>query len=240
MALDDLLFKLEKLKIIAYTDSKREQPIRPEAESSFEAMFNPESLSQSYNIMYGRKQAIGTSEKQQRFVNSNPSDLSLSLVLDGSGTTEMGIMQLLGQETVAARIEKFLQIAFKLNGNIHEPNYLVLKWGDINFHCRLSSLNIRYTSFDRGGKPLRAELDIKLISDESAEDIPKKEDKKSPDVSHSRIVKVGDTLPLLAKEIYGSSAYYLWVAKANRLDSIRYLTPGQRLIFPPLELKTGQ
>ena len=64
------------------------------------------------------------------------------------------------------RIEDFLKLAFYMNGDTHEPNYLRVSWGDLNFSCRLSSVNINYTSFDRQGNALRAELDLQLISDE--------------------------------------------------------------------------
>jgi nucleoid-associated protein YgaU len=47
-------------------------------------------------------------------------------------------------------------------------------------------------------------------------------------------VKSGDTLPLLAKEIYGSSRYYLRLAQVNHIDDFRNLQPGQEIIFPPL------
>jgi len=232
--------KLVKLKISAYKTDKRDPGDLVEGVSSFEAMFNPESLTQGFEVLYGKNQAIGSSAKPQRYANSIPSGLSLTLILDGSGTTEMGIARLLPQASVSQRIEDFLKVAFKLTKEIHEPNYLVLEWGDIVFNCRLGSLNIRYTSFARDGTPLRAELDIRLVSDESPKDIPKMERRESPDVSHGRVVKSGDTLPMLSKEIYGSSSYYLLIAQANGLDDIRQLTPGQRLVFPPLDLKAGR
>jgi nucleoid-associated protein YgaU len=107
--------------------------------------------------------------------------------------------------------------------------------GGLIFSCRLSSVNVTYTSFDRDGAPLRAELDINLISDEDAKKRAALENKTSPDLMHSRTVKNGDTLPLLAKEIYGSASYYLRVAQINGLDDFRNLTPGQELFFPPLD-----
>jgi nucleoid-associated protein YgaU len=61
------------------------------------------------------------------------------------------------------------------------------------------------------------------------------ENKSSPDLTHVRVVKAGDTLPLLTKAIYGSSRDYLRVAEHNGLDNFRDLTPGRRLVFPPLE-----
>ena len=58
---------------------------------------------------------------------------------------------------------------------------------------------------------------------------------QSPDLTHRRVVKEGDTLPLLCREIYGAPAYYLRVAQVNGLDDFRILTPGQELFFPPFD-----
>ena len=62
-----------------------------------------------------------------------------------------------------------------------------------------------------------------------------KENNKSPDLTHFRIVKAGDTLPLMTYAIYGDSKYYLEVAKANNLINFRKLDAGQRIFFPPLQ-----
>jgi len=229
MELGDL-FKLEKLKIMAYKDRDRQPPEL----GSFEAMFNPESFTQKYEILYGKNQGMDSSNKPLNYARSRPSDLSLNLILDGTGVRDMGIAQLVPQPSVSDRVKEFLKLAYDMNGDIHEPNYLVAKWGDLSFSCRLGSVDIHYMHFSRDGTPLRAGLDIKLIADEAVHDLQKTERKSSPDLWHSRVVKAGDTLPLLAKEIYGSSAYYVWVAKANDLDEFRRLTPGQRLVFPPL------
>ena len=105
----------------------------------------------------------------------------------------------------------------------------------MNFFCRLASVNVSYTSFHRDGTPLRAELDINLVSDQNVKKRLAEENKSSPDLTHHRVVKSGDTLPLLAKEIYGSAGHYLRVAQVNNLDDFRNLTPGQELFFPPLE-----
>jgi nucleoid-associated protein YgaU len=230
------LFKLEMLKIVAYKDRNRGAG---DSVGEFEAMFNPETITQKYEIKYAKPQAIGSSGNTQNFTKTAPPELSLHLVLDGSGTTEMGLMQLFPSDSVSKRVKRFLDLTCTMNDALHEPNYLVVKWGDINFNCRLSSVDVSYTNFDRDGTPIRATLEIKLISDETIDDMQKMDRKASPDVSHSRVVKAGDTLPLLAKEIYGSSAYHLWVAQANGLDEIRRLTPGQRLSFPPLPEKAG-
>jgi nucleoid-associated protein YgaU len=104
-----------------------------------------------------------------------------------------------------------------------------------NFDCRLKSVNIQHASFARNGAPLRATLKTTFVEDLEPAKRLKQDGLSSPDLSHTRIVKSGDTLPLLAKEIYGSAEHYLRLAQANQLDDFRNLTPGQTLIFPPLE-----
>jgi nucleoid-associated protein YgaU len=224
------LFKLEKLKIKAYPNNKRNSAERI---GTFEAMFNPTSFQQKYAIQYGKNQGFNSTNKKVNYARSKPTDLNLKLILDGTGVHEMGILRL-RQKTVSERVEQFLKLTFRMNGKIHEPNYLVVEWGDLIFSCRLGSVDISYTSFDRDGAALRAELDVNLIADVAVKKRMAIENKSSPDLTHSRIVKSGDTLPLLSKEIYGDSSYYLRVAQANNLDDFRNLQPGQEIFFPPL------
>lgn len=223
-------FKLEKLKVKAYSDVERNTPVG----EPFEAMFNPESFKRAYAIVYGRGQGMSSSDQSSVYTRSRPSDLNIKLLLDGTGVHEMGIAQLAGQPTVQERVNAFLQLAFEMNGDIHEPNYLIVEWGDLSFSCRLGTVEVSYTSFDRDGTALRAELNVTFYSDVEVEKRLRQENRGSPDVSHTRLVKSGDTLPLLTQEIYGSSAHYLFVAAQNDLDDFRNLMPGQELRFPPL------
>lgn len=231
MALDNL-FKLEKLKVKAYRQVGRSQA---DWIGTFEAMFNPESFKRSYEIVYGRGQGVGSTDQTATYSQNRPSDLNLGLVLDGTGAHQMGVVQLGGMKTVHQRVEEFLDLTFKMNGDIHEPNYLRVEWGELNFPCRLGNVDVTYTSFDRDGKALRAELDVTLISDTEVEKRLREENRNSPDLTHTRVVRSGDTLPLLSKEIYGSSEHYLYVAVKNGLDDFRNLTPGLEIFFPPLE-----
>lgn len=229
MALDNP-FKLEKLKIKSFPDRAREGT--PEHE--FEAMFNPETLKWSYEIEYGDGQAVGSTDQAAVYTRNRPSDLNIKLLLDGTGVHEMGIMQLGDQKTVQERINDFLLMTYGMNGATHEPSFLVVEWGDFTYSCRLSTVDVTCTSFDKDGKVLRAELNVTLVSDVEPELRARQENRSSPDLTHTRLVKSGDALPLLAKEIYGSSAHYLFVAEKNQLDDFRNLTPGQELVFPPL------
>lgn len=236
MALLDRV-KLKKLTIKAYKARSRSAS---DLIDTFEAMFNPTSFSQKYEIEYGKNQGMNSTNKQVDYSRSKPRELNLKLILDETGVNEMGIMRLGGTRTVADRVQEFVKLTFRMNGTIHEPNFLVVEWGGkedggLIFSCRLGSVNVSYNNFNRDGSPMRAELDVILVSDEDIKKRMATENKSSPDLTHQRTVKSGDTLPLLTKEVYGTSAYYVRVAQANNLDDFRNLTPGQELFFPPLE-----
>jgi hypothetical protein len=229
--------KLQKLSIHAYSKRSRSNSSYVD---TFTAMFNPESFSQKYEIKYGKHQSLNSTNKQVLYSHSKPRELALKLILDGTGVHEMGIHKLKPQPSVSDRVEHFINLTFRMKGKIHEPSYLIAEWGGqedggLIFSCRLLNVNVNYTSFNRDGSPLRAELDIVLISDKEVKKRLAEEDKNSPDLTHYRVVKEGDTLPLLTKEIYGTSKYYLQIAQINNLDNFRQLTPGTELFFPPLE-----
>jgi nucleoid-associated protein YgaU len=229
MAFPDL-FKLEKLKILAYKDVKRTA-----STYSFEAMFNPESISQTFATRYIPARTVNNATQVATFASQKPTSLNLKLLLDGTGVNRMGVLPAIGSTApVRKQIDDFLANAYGTQGSTHEPSYLRVLWGAINFPCRLSRVTITYTSFDRSGQPLRAELDLDLIADADLNRQKALAGFSSPDVSHSRTVTSGDTLPLLAKEVYGSASHYLNLARSNSLNHFRRLTPGRVLQFPPL------
>jgi hypothetical protein len=229
-------FKLQKLQINVYGNRLRIGLPK----KTLEVMFNPASFTTHYENTFSRYQGMNTSGRQARFSLSRSSQINLELILDSTGVTDLGISSLTGRGTksVTAQISEFLQICAYMEGELHEPNYLKIQWGDSvlkAFDCRLQSVDIEYTGFERTGNPNHAILKTTFIEDLEPAKRMRQERKSSPDLTHIRIVKSGDTLPLLTKEVYGSSAYYLRVAQVNGLNDFRNLTPGQELIFPPLE-----
>lgn len=238
--------KLQKLTIRAFEDVAREKPAttRP-----FEAMFNPASLKLSYTIPWAKKQAVGSGAVELKYSGSQPGEVSVTLIFDGTGVDDVGARAILarvdpwvGQQTVTDRVNNLFYVTHRYNGRIHEPNYLRVEWGMLSFDtqsptgfdCRLSCVELTYTAFNRDGTPLRAEAALTLLADVSDERRAKNENQMSPDVTHARIVRSGDTLPLLTKDIYGSADRYLDVARWNELDDFRNLVPGHKLHFPPL------
>jgi len=225
------IFKLEKLKIDVYGTRERRKSLGSE-----EVMFNPESYSLSYKHKYTEKQSLSSTGAERRYILSQPASLSLKIIIDGTGADNFGLTNIFGKnKNVYSRVDDFLNTVARRNGNLHEPNFLRIAWGqDFKFDCRLKDVTVTYTLFDAGGNPLRAELETLFIADIDTKKRLKQEDSKSADLTHKKIVKEGDTLLLLCEEIYGTTAYYLQVAKVNKLSDFRNIAPGQELFFPPL------
>ena len=225
-------FKLEKLKVEVYDSperaSKGGKPL-----DTFSAMFNPEAFTQKYAICFSKKQGLNSTGTELKYVRTLPEDLQIKLLFDGNGVDEMGVFRLT-TKSVEERVREFLKLTMHMYGAIHEPCYLRVAWGDLDFPCRLKSVSVSYNQFDRHGKALRATLDCVFSADKEEQVRLAEENKQSPDLTHKRVVKSGDTLPLLTREVYGSAKHYLVVAKANNLSHFRNLSPGQVLYFPPL------
>ena len=222
-------FKLQKLTITAYDKVDRAAPSMP----PFEAMFNPESYTQNFETEYDARQGIGTNPPELEFMAIRAQDLNLTLILDGTGASEMGPARLLSK-SVHQRIEDFKKTAYNMNGTTHQPNFLTLRWGKLSFPCRLRSLSINYTLFNRDGTPLRAELSTTFVSDAPSKKQNALTAKSSPDLTHLRTINAGDTLPGKTDEIYNNPGLYIQVAKANKLNNFRRLNMGQQLTFPPI------
>lgn len=232
------LFKLQKLTITAYKSKARKDTEK--VSTPFEVMYNPASFSMKHENFFQKKQGMGDTSGPATYVYSKPDELKLDLVIDGTGAADLGIATLLGRgsDSVADQIKNFNKLFMRMNEDEHEPNFLRIQWGEgplKEFDCQLQSVEIKYTSFDRSGAAQRAEL--KTVFAERLDDDKRIRiiNKKSADLSHKRVVKSGDTLPLLSQMIYGSSKYYLLIAQVNGLDDFRNLTPGQEISFPPLK-----
>jgi len=227
-------FKLEKLRIYKWSKDAKVLGISSEW---FEAMFNPETYSLDYELEYSEGQGMNTSGGDPVYNLTRPRRLALDLIIDGTGAAQFGYQTWFGfkPHDITSDLENFLDLAARYNGEIHQPNPLRIEWGELVFDCYLKNVTIKYTLFNRNGKPLRAELATQFIQRLEDDKRVKLENKSSPDLTHVRTVGAGDTLPMMAWKIYHDPAYYIKVAEANRLNNFRRPEPGKTLRFPPVE-----
>lgn len=221
--------ELTKLKIIAYSDEAFENEV---SDGEFTTLINPEKYVFNYVTEQNEDQATGTSANSTRFNKKLPEVIELDMVFDRTGAIKTSKVL---DEGVIDDIEKFKDVVLKYDGENHQPNYLKVSWGTLLFKGKLSEMSIEFKLFRPDGVPIRAIAKIKLTGFVEDDLRVLLANDQSPDLTHLRTVKDGDTLPLMAYRIYGDSKYYLEVAKANGITNFRQLTVGQQLVFPPLE-----
>jgi len=226
--------ELTKLKIQAYSgpEFKTEEKID---DMEFTAMFNPTTFDRKLKIEFKDHQPQGASAAQKVFSKIKPQDYSIVLMLDGTGASGPKKMENDKNVTVTDQVKQFMKVCAEYNGENHRPNYALITWGTFVLKTVLTAVDFSYTMFAVDGTPLRAKISA-TFSDTKSDVLRVKEEKNSsPDLTHVRTVKEGDTLPLMSQRIYGNSKYYLQVAEANELKNFRNIEPGQKLFFPPIE-----
>lgn len=219
---------LDKVKIIAFSSPHFEAGGPPVG--MYLAQFNPEKFSVGQKIVYKKEVAPGKTGVGGKFDHIEPETVSFDFLIDGTGAG--------GRATeVMVEIELFKYVV-GFNGMIHRPHFLVLQWGTFLMKCVLEAMTIRYELFRQDGTPLRAIISAKFFTYTAGLLETLLAGRSSPDLTHVRMVKEGDTLPLMAYRIYGDASRYLEVARFNRLNNFRNLKTGDRISFPPIK-KSG-
>jgi len=221
-----------KMLILAFADSKAaENGGVAEADDSFEALINPETYTLSYKLKFSEGgQGQGSSGKQLKYEYTEPSEMAFEFLFDNTG-----IIDGEPRDSIADDLVKFKKVIIDYQGDAHEPRPFKLVWGEHSiFKGRVTAVEIVYKLFKSDGTPIRATAKVTFKSSIEEEMRAARENRQSPDLTHVRRVKLGDTLPLLCQQIYGDPRYYLQVADRNGLGNFRELTPGMTLRFPPI------
>ncbi|MEM6722865.1 MAG: LysM peptidoglycan-binding domain-containing protein [Bacteroidota bacterium] len=223
--------QLEKLQIIAYSDAELTSEIE---DGTFFTLVNPEKYDLKYKVEFKEQQASGTSAHNLEFDKIPPKEMSFEFLFDRTGAIP-GAPADEEAGGVENDITKLKKVVLDYNGDLHRTHYLKIVWGTLLFKCCLTSLDVTYKLFKSDGTPMRAVAKANFKEFKENQLRANEEKTSSPDLTHVRVVKQGDTLPLMTYKIYGSSKYYLAVAKANNLLDFRNLEPGQTIYFPPLD-----
>jgi hypothetical protein len=224
--------KLEKMLILAFeTSSDAESGGKQEAKASYEAFINPETYTLEYKVKTAEGQGQGTSGAQQKFAYTMPEELQFDFLFDSTGIIDGKP----NADGVFDQVDAFRKLLTEYRPDTHEPFHLKLVWGNLIFKGRAVELGITYKLFNPDGQPIRAVARVKFKGSIEEQKRLAKEDRRSPDLTHIRVVKAGDRLPLMCHRVYGDPRHYLSVARVNGLNEFQALAPGMQLLFPPLD-----
>lgn len=224
---------ITKLKIAPCKLDAKGNVTGADTSSAFVVRLNPANFTRNFDIQYNTTQAMGASSLQPRYASSRERKVEFEFVMDGTGVVPPTAPNSTGI-SVKSQLEDLKKVIFTLVGDKHQPNAVMLVWGDFKFVGKLCSMSVDYTLFKPTGEPLRAKLKLCFMQYVGPQESAKKDNLSSPDLTHSVEVQAGDTLPLMCFKIYMDSSYYLEVARINGLTNFRNIRPGMRLSFPPL------
>lgn len=220
------------LKIIAYdtpAGGKKGSEI-----GEFIVDFNPSSFTVNNKIEYKKDEAKGQDGGDPQFEKIPPLEFSIEFIIDGTGAVTLSSSGS-QKDYLKNQVKKLRDVTgCNINGDIHRPNYLALLWGTFYIECVLTSLSITYNLFDRNGTPLRAKVNCGFLERIGPGKGGRKSRLESPDLTTYVTITEGDRLPLIVKNKYNDPAYYLQIARINKLKNFRDLPPGRQLILPPM------
>jgi nucleoid-associated protein YgaU len=208
----------------------------------FTVDFNPNTFTLNHKIDYTQTQGKGQVGNDPVFEKIPALEFSLEFTIDGTGVA-MGNLspakksnyQSNKADYVKSQVRILKDVAgLYLNAEIHRPNYLLVLWGTLSIDCVMTALNITYNLFDPQGVPLRAKINCSFLQRLRPGEGSRGAMLESSDLTKQRLVQEGDLLPLLAKENYQASDYYLQLARVNKLKNFRNIPPGTTLILPPM------
>ncbi|HDO28210.1 MAG TPA: LysM peptidoglycan-binding domain-containing protein [Bacteroidetes bacterium] len=243
MGLTDLfdgLAEVAKLTITAFGDVN----FRDETGETFSVMYNPNTFSQNYRSVWVDESPQGGTADTQSYRRLKSDSVSFEFLFDGTGVSGVGNTSVdlnpdVGEVGyVREQIDAFLEITQGLNSSTHQPNFLELSWGTFIFQGVMERATVTYKLFHSSGAPLRATVNATFKQNVSRTEQAAAARRQSPDLTHFRLVKAGETLPLIAKKVYDDPLMYLEIARVNNINNFRKLKAGQQLVLPPIN-KTG-
>lgn len=210
------------------------------------ASFNPTEVTFNKGVQIAEQAVPGLDSPILQFVRGQNETLAMDLFFD---TTDAG-MSGNDAEPVTEKTDRFYQLV-KIDRASHAPPVVEVTWGDsdlpgshmtgswasqnrTSFRCLVESVQQRLTLFSPEGVPLRAVLSVKLREYVTLEDQIKKLRLESPDHTHRRVVRRGDTLSAIAAEAYDDPALWRPIADHNELVDPMNLPEGLVLEIPPI------
>ncbi len=200
-------------------------------------LFNPSEFTINRSVNYAQHKIPGLDRPLLQFINGEAEIMSFSLIFDTFSPGEEAMNKFAAASTIApdlakADVRQFTQPLMtiaQIDESTHAPNLVEFVWGTISFKGYIQSVSQRFTMFNSRGVPVRATVDISLISDKKDNNI-----RNSPDRTKARTISEGDRLYAFAYTEYGDCGEWRRIAEANGIDNPRKPEAGERIVIPPI------
>jgi hypothetical protein len=192
-------------------------------QSTVTVLFNPTDLSVDRGSHYAAMPVPGLSMPILQYIRGESDVLHLDLFLDRTDQNS-------DIENDLAQIGRFVVI----DSGLHAPPVIEFAWAKFAFTGVVTSFRQKMTLFSEDGRTLRARLTLSLRSYKSAEVQLRDLKLSSPDRTHARVLREGETLAHIANEAYGDPRMWRPIALANGITRPRFIPVGTPLLIPAL------
>ncbi len=196
--------------------------------SPLSVRINPEKLVHAREIKFNTDGRANTSNDPLQFQGYANDTVTVEVFFDGTAVT--------GGNDVLTDIKALTNHVYTYDGSIHKPKFLTVAWGnDFTFVCHLKTMTTDYTLFNIDGDPIRAKVNMSFVGHVNPQVGALLGNRSSPDLSHIRTIRMGDSITQFCKDVYDNPNYYTITAQINKLTNFRKLNIGEPFLIPPIE-----
>ncbi|MEG1942748.1 MAG: hypothetical protein RR049_02940 [Angelakisella sp.] len=206
-----------------------------------EVQFNPSEYQITRSMHIGKKNAVGRDPNVQSMqaISGELATLTVSLYFDTNTkyrlTGALGsVLGLFSKDPPESGQE--IATLLRYDSSEHAPLKIRFVWGDMDFVGFVCNSTIAYTMFSKGGKPLRAKVDLTIYGEETqmlrgSMQMPF----ESPNRTKERVLTEGDQLWMMAQQEYDNPALWKPIAAANGILNPRKLGGITSLKVPSIK-----
>ncbi|MBR1630152.1 MAG: hypothetical protein IJ679_12960 [Lachnospiraceae bacterium] len=205
----------------------------------FVCQFNPGEYTISAEGSIESFKTIGSQKDTHQVSVGNAQILRVHLQFDSASIREVtdtggGKVEQTKDDDISPYMNMLLS-TLEIEGKIHQPPSVRFVWGSVNFLGKVKDIEIRYTAFASGGKPVRSEVDLSIMEDGEQEKRKRESPKNSPDRTKNIVLTQDRSLRGIARTEYGDASEWRRIARANGVMNPADVPVGTRLIIPAME-----
>jgi hypothetical protein len=198
---------------------------------AIKCMFNPKEYSIQKQNDWKQGSTPAHNVPQLEFGGGKPATLQLQLFFDTYDSKKDVRTEYTNKIIQLMMVDESLKDKKNKKGR---PPRVLFQWGaNWSFEAVITTVKQNFTLFLSNGTPVRATLDVTFQEAKDVKERPK-QNPTSGGQGGERMYRVmaGDTLGLIAYRELGDATRWRSIADANRLMSVRELTPGTVLVIP--------
>ena len=207
---------------------------------TFVCQFNPDELSISTMGNFLEEKVQGKDSPIVQYMGGRSSTLNLKLFFDTSSSYEVkGALLTRPSRKSGSDVTEYTKTLMGLvyaEGKVHRPPQVTFQWGSLILMGFVKNVNTRYTMFETGGMPVRAEVQFSLLSLDALEiETEMLSPKESPDRTKCIVMTSDRSLWSIAQQEYGDTACWREIARANGIMEPLQVPAGTSLKVPALQ-----